>query len=248
VRQIARWVDHMALVFPFEVPFYQRYGVKVTFVGHPLLESVRVTECKESVLKQMGFDPDKTTIALLPGSRPGEVQRHLPVLRDAAVQLSREKEVQFFCVRASTIERSLLDSTLQQTALRIPIVETNHYDAINAADLVWTASGTATVEIALLGKPMVIIYRLSWLTYLLARWLVQVEHIGMVNLIAQERVMPELIQQDASPERIVAESRKLIDNGPLRASIVAKLATLRERLGAPGAAGRVADLALTMLA
>jgi lipid-A-disaccharide synthase len=248
VQQIARWVDHMAVVFPFEVPFYQRHGVKVTFVGHPLLESVRVNQCKESVLNQVGLDPAKTTIALLPGSRHGEVERHLPVLRDAAVQLRQERDVQFFCVRASTIERSTLESILQHPAVRIPVIEKNHYDAIHAADLVWTASGTATLEIALLGRPMIIIYRLSWLTYLLARFLVRVDHIGMVNLIAQERVMPELIQRDASPARIVAESRKLIDNAPLRASIVAKLVTLRERLGAPGAAGRVADLALTMIA
>jgi lipid-A-disaccharide synthase len=248
VRQIARWVDRMAVVFPFEVPFYERYGVKVTFVGHPLLETVRSQEPRESVLARLGLDPAQPTIALLPGSRLGEVERHLPVMRKAALQLRREREVQFFCVRASTIERSVVASALRGPAPAIPVVEAAHYDAIGAADLVWTASGTATLETALLGKPMIIIYRLSWLTYLLARLLVRVEHIGMVNLIAQERIVPELIQKDANPQRLVAESRRLLDDAKLRARIAEKLTEVRGRLGSPGAAGRVADLAIGMMA
>ncbi|HXF74979.1 MAG TPA: lipid-A-disaccharide synthase [Methylomirabilota bacterium] len=248
VRQIARWVDRMAVVFPFEVPFYERYGVKVTFVGHPLLETVRSHEPRETVLARLGLDPAKPTIALLPGSRLGEVERHLPVMREAALHLRQEREVQFFCVRASTIERPVVESALRGPAPAIPVVEAAHYDAIGAADLVWTASGTATLETALLGKPMIIIYRLSWLTYLLARLLVRVEHIGMVNLIAQERIVPELIQKDANPQRLVAESRRLLDDAKLRARIAEKLTEVRGRLGSPGAAGRVAELAIGMIA
>ena len=247
VRQIARWVDHMAVVFPFEAPFYERHGVNVTYVGHPLLQTVQVHRAKETMLTQIGLDPTKPTIALLPGSRRGEVERHLPVYRDSAVQLREERDVQFFCVRANTIDKEAVESALQHPALHIPIVERNHYDAIHAADLVWTASGTATLEIALLGRPMIIIYRVAWLTYALARLLVRVDHIGMVNLIAEERLVPELIQNDANPARIVAESRNLLDNPQLRASVVDKLTKLRERLGAPGAADRVADLAFAMM-
>ena len=224
VRQIARWVDHMAVVFPFEAPFYERHGVNVTYVGHPLLQTVQVHRAKETVLTQIGLDPTKPTIALLPGSRRGEVERHLPVLRDSAVRLSKERDVQFFCVRANTIDKEAVESALQHSALHIPIVEKDHYDAIHAADLVWTASGTATLEIALLRRPMIIIYRVAWLTYALARLLVRVEHIGMVNLIAEERLVPELIQKDANPARIVAESRSLLDNPQLRASVWAHLA------------------------
>jgi lipid-A-disaccharide synthase len=126
-------------------------------------------------------------------------------------------------------------------------VETERYDALNAADLVWTASGTATLETALLLKPMIIVYRLSWLTYFLARLLVKVDHIGIVNLLADERIVPELVQDDLKPERIIEESRVLLDNQKVRVGIVEKLTRLRERLGSPGAADQVAEMALSMM-
>jgi lipid-A-disaccharide synthase len=247
VRQIARTVDRMAVIFPFEVPFYQRHGVNVSFVGHPLLEAVKVKRSRESVFGQYGLDTAKSTIALLPGSRHGEIRRHLGVMRDAALRLSKEADVQFFCVCASTIDAGEIEAALKLPTLKIPIIAEDRYDAIHAADLVWTASGTATLEVALLGKPMIVVYRLSWLTYWLARLLVKVEHIGMVNLIAEERLMPELIQYEVNPKRIIAESRPLLTDARLRAALAKKLARLRERLGEPGAAGRVADLALSMM-
>ena len=248
VRQIARWVDQMAVIFPFEVAFYERHGVKATFVGYPLLDSVRPKENRETTMLRIGLDPGKPAIALLPGSRHGEVSRHLPAMRDAAVRLSQERGVQFFCVCASTIDAAAVGKTLENPVLRIPLVQDRRYDAIHAADLVWTASGTATLETALLGRPMIIVYRLSWLTYAIARLLVRVEHIGMVNLICGERVMPELIQSDVNPERIASESRRLLDDPELVSRIKAKLAQLRERLGGAGAAERVANLAFAMIA
>jgi lipid-A-disaccharide synthase len=238
----------MAVVFPFEAEFYARHGVKVTFVGHPLLEIVHASQSREAVFARIGLDPAKSTIALLPGSRRGEVDFHLPVMVDAAVQLSEKRDMQFFCVRASTIDRGKVEATLRRSPRRIPIVEQERYEALHAADLVWTASGTATLETALLGRPMIIIYRMSPLTYWLARLLVRVEHIGMVNLIAGEKVAPELIQDDVNPARLVAETESLLDHPELRHRIADKLAHLRERLGSPGAAGRVADIALAMMA
>ncbi|MGE5218518.1 MAG: lipid-A-disaccharide synthase [Chloroflexota bacterium] len=248
VRQIARWVDQMAVIFPFEVAFYERHGVKAVFVGYPLLDSVCPKENREATLRRLGLDPAKPAIALLPGSRHAEVSRHLPVMCDAAVRLSQERALQFFCVCASTIDAASVGKTLESCALRIPVVQDRRYDAIHAADLVWTASGTATLESALLGRPMIIVYRLSWLTYAVARLLVRVEHIGMVNLICGERVMPELIQKDVNPERLAAESRLLLDDPELRSRIKSKLAQLRERLGGTGAADRVADMAFNMIA
>ena len=247
VRQIARWVDQMAVIFPFEAAFYERHGVKATFVGHPLLESVKAVGDRASTLAKIGLDPDKLTIALLPGSRHGEVSRHLPVMREAARRLRAERDVQFLCVGASTIDAAELAAGLAHPSLRIPLVSEDRYEAIHAADLVWTASGTATLETALLGRPMIIIYRLSWLTYMIARLLVRVDHIGMANLIADERVVPELIQNDANPERIMAESRILLDDSQIRSTVISKLAKLRERLGSAGAAARVADLAIGMM-
>ena len=247
VRQIARWVDHMAVIFPFEAAFYERHGVKATFVGHPLLETVRPASDRAATMSKMGLDPVKPTIALLPGSRPGEVSRHLPVMREAAVRLAEEREIQFFCVCASTIDAAKVAAMLEHPTIRVPVVKSDRYQAIHAADLVWAASGTATLETALLGRPMIIVYQVSWLTFMIARWLVRVDHIGMVNLIAGERLVPELVQNDVNAARIATESRILLDDTQLRSTITAKLAKLRERLGRPGAADRVADLALSMI-
>jgi lipid-A-disaccharide synthase len=248
VRQIARSVDRMAVVFPFEVSFYESQGVNVSFVGHPLLDTLRPGEPRSALLAKLGFDSQKPVIALLPGSRRREVAYHLPVMVQAAAALRRERDVQFLCVRASTVGRDALESGCKLAGGNIRVVEQNGYDALNAADLVWTASGTATLEAALLSKPMIIVYRLSWLTYWMARWLVRVEHIGMANLIAGERVVPELIQGDFTPERMVAESRRILDSPEARSLMVEKLSKVKDKLGSSGAAGRVADLALDLMA
>jgi lipid-A-disaccharide synthase len=237
----------MAVVFPFEVPFYEKWGVKVSFVGHPLLDIVRSRESREGVLAQLALDAAKRTIAILPGSRRGEILHHLPVLLDAAFRLSQDSAVQFFVIRASTVDRRELESMLKRVSLRIPIVEDQRYDAVNACDLAWTASGTATVETALLLKPMIIVYRLSWLTYALARMLVTVKHVGMVNIMAGKEVVPELIQADFTMERVVKKTRTLLESRDRRDRIVRKLVTLREKLGTPGAADRVAIIAMSMM-
>jgi lipid-A-disaccharide synthase len=247
VRQIARYVDHMAVVFPFEVPFYERRKVKVSFVSHPLLDIVRVRESREAVLAQLALDAGKRTIAIVPGSRRGEVSYHLPVLLDAALRLSKDSEVQFFVIRASTVGRHEVESLLERVPLRIPIVEEKRYDALNACDLAWTASGTVTLETALLLKPMIVVYRLSWLTYALAKMLVQVRQVGMVNIVVGKAVVPELIQADFTAAAVVRETRNLLENQDLRDRVVRKLVTLREKLGTPGAADRVANIAMTMI-
>lgn len=247
VRQIARWVDHMAVVFPFEAPWYASRGVKVSFVGHPLLDIVRSQKPREAVLAQLALDARKRTIAILPGSRRGEVAYHLPVLLDAAVRLSQDSKLQFLVIRASTVDRHEVESLLVRVPLKIPIVEDQRYEALNACDLAWTASGTATVETALLLKPMIIVYRLSWLTYALARMLVNIHQVGMVNIIAGKTVVPELIQSDLTAAGLAKETRSLLENPELRERIVKKLVTVRAKLGAPGAADRVAHIALSML-
>lgn len=247
VKQIAGRVDHMAVVFPFEQEFYARHGIRVSFVGHPLVETVYATQSRGAMLTKIGLDPAKPTIAMLPGSRKGEIEHHLPLMREAAERLHAERGTQFFCVRASTIEQKTIEAAFVDATMGVPIVDAERYDAVHAADLVWTASGTATLETALLGIPMIVIYRMSWLTYRVARRLVRVPHIGMVNLLAEERLVPELIQDDANADRLVAESRSLIDDKQRRSVIVGKLKELRQRLGTPGAAGRVADIALGMM-
>jgi lipid-A-disaccharide synthase len=247
VRQIARSVDQIAVIFPFEAAFYEAHGMKVVFVGHPLLEIVQTKVGRETALVRLGLDPSTPTVALLPGSRRQELHYHLPVLLRAAERLKQEREVQFICIKAATIDRDDLEEMLRPGQIRIPIVEQDRYDAINAADLVWTASGTATLETALLLKPMIIVYRVSWLTYCLARLLVSVQHIGMVNIIAGEKIAPELVQADLRPENVVQESRTILESRQIREAIVTKLVRVKEKLGAPGAANRVAELAVSMM-
>jgi lipid-A-disaccharide synthase len=150
-------------------------------------------------------------------------------------------------VRADTVDPAMIETRLKQAAVTIPIVEDSRYDAVNASDLAWVASGTATLETALLLKPMIVVYRLAVLTYLIARWLVKVDHVAMVNLIADKRVVPELIQSEFTAERLIEESRALLNDREHYGRVVDELSRLREKLGSPGAAERVADLAFSMM-
>jgi lipid-A-disaccharide synthase len=248
IRHIVQAVDRMAVVFPFEVKLYERHQVPVEFVGHPLLDLVHVTQERDDALRDIGLHGGKPVIALLPGSRPKEIAYHLPVMVDAAAQLKRLLQAQFLCVRANTVERTELQKELDRTGFVIPIVDEGRYDAVNAADLVWAASGTATLETALLEKPMIVVYRVSWVTYWLARLLVNVKYIGIANIIAGKAIVPELVQSQLSAERLVRESQAILNDHDARQRMIANLSKLRGQLGSPGAANRVAELAASMIA
>ena len=248
IRQIAQVVDQMAVVFPFEVEFYKRHRMPVEFVGHPLLDVVRVSQEPDSTLREIGLKKEKPVIALLPGSRRKEIAYHLPMMITAATELKRLEQAQFFCVRASTLDRAELQRELDRAVFVIPIVEAGRYNAVNAADLVWAASGTATLETALLEKPMIVVYRVSWVTYCLARLLVKIKYIGIANIIAGKAIVPELVQSELSPERLVNESQAILNDDDARRRMIANLGNLRQKLGAPGAANRVAELAISLIA
>ena len=237
----------MAVVFPFEVSYYRRHDVAVTFVGHPLLDTVLTNEQRETVLSKLGLAVDRPTVAILPGSRRKEVSYHLPILLEAARHLQHDRGVQFLCLRASTVSRTDLDSMLAPYQLNIPVVERQRYDAMDAADLVWTASGTATVETALLLKPMIVVYRLSWPTYALAKFLVTVPYIGMVNILAGEPIVPELVQSNFNALNVIRETERFLGDAELRQSTIQKLARIKASLGVPGASARVAELAVAMM-
>ncbi|NIO09906.1 MAG: lipid-A-disaccharide synthase [Deltaproteobacteria bacterium] len=246
-RKIARWVSRIAVVFPFEVPLYEKEGARVTFVGHPLLDLVHSNQSREDTLKRYRLDPDKQTIVMLPGSRKREVEYLLPLMLRAAARLSLDGEIQFVVLRANTVKPEQLEEILSTVSLPVAVVEMDNYNLLNAANLAWVASGTATLEAALLKKPMIIVYRLSWITYLLARLLVRVNHIGMVNIIAGDRVVPELIQDDVTAEKICSETQRILSDKNVTQQIVGKLENVRERLGSPGAPQRVAELALSLI-
>lgn len=242
VRTLARRVDHLAVVFPFEAEIY-RGLTDVTFVGHPALETVRPTRSREEVRSSLGVADSERLVVLLPGSRPAELRALLPPMLGALARLGEG-------VRGAVAlaDERLRPLVREGTAAPLPALSGATYDLVAAADLVLTASGSATLETALLGTPMVILYRLSALSFALARLLVRVPHIGMPNLILGERVVPELVQGDASPERIAAEARPLLFDRDRAERMRQALGRVRARLGEPGAAARTAEIAVRMLA
>ena len=243
VHTIAQRVDRLAAIFPFESDFYAKHGCSVDFVGHPLVDRVHPTRSREDTLQRYGLDPNRKTIALLPGSRAQEVRYLLAPMLEATRLLG--DAYQFVLAVASTLDTAQISN--QVGKYPILTVQGDTYNIVHAADLALVASGTATLETALLERPMVIVYRMAPVTYALARLIVRVPHIGMPNLIAERRVVPELIQSQVTPERIAAEVRLLLSNPQAYRVTQEGLRDVRRRLGSGGAAERAAKLALAML-
>jgi len=248
VKAIAKRVRKMVVLFPFEVPLYQAVGVDVEWVGHPLLDIVRPSLSKEKALEQFGIDPEKKTIALLPGSRMEEVNRLLPPMLDSTVFLRREMpELQFIIPLAPGISEATLSPRMKNISTPIKVIKGFAYDVMNLSDLIITASGTATLEAAILEKPMVILYKVSSLSSWVARALIRVKHIGLVNLVAGKEIAKELLQENVSPERIAEEGLRLLRDPVLYGKTVKAMAEVRRNLGEPGAASRAARIVLSLL-
>jgi len=243
VYTIARRVDRLAVVFPFEPAFYAAHGCSVEFVGHPLVDRVRPSRSREETLQLHGLDPNRRIIALLPGSRAQEVRYLLDPLLGAAELLGND--YQFVLTVASTLH--VTEITKRIVHRPVHVVPGDTYNLVHAADLALVASGTATLETALLERPMVIVYRLAPLTYALARLIVRVPFIGMPNLIAERQIVPELIQHEVTPARIAAAARQLLEDPQAYRVIQESLREVRRRLGPGGAAERAAGLILDML-
>ena len=249
VRKVARRVDRLAVVFPFEPALYAARLPGVEFVGHPLLDCVRVTRNRADTLRLHGLDPARRTIVLLPGSRRSEIDRLLPVFLDAVRLFAASGErYQFPLALAHTVPREPVEARIRAAGLEVPVIEGDTYNLIAAAELALVSSGTATLECALLECPMVITYRVSRLTGALARLLVRgVRNIGMPNIVAGREVVPELLQGRATGAGIVAAAREILDDPARHAEIVVALREVRHRLGRGGAAGRAAAIALEIL-
>ena len=245
VHTMAERVDLLATVFPFEQEFYAKCGFTVEFVGHPLVDRVRPSLSKKETRARYGLDPKKPIIGLFPGSREQEVQRLLPPLVEAATIL--DEKYQFILAVAPTLEKKKIESALPKNSSKFQIVQGDTYNIMNATDLGLVASGTATLEMALTGTPMVIIYKMSYFTYGLARLFVHVPFIGMPNIIAGKQIVPELIQGAATPKKIAQEALRLLTN-PEAYSLAQKgLHDVSKQLGSPGAAIRAAKLACDLL-
>ena len=248
VKKIARLVDHMAVVFPFEVPFYEQAGVPVTFVGHPLVDMVRPTMAIAEAKETFGIDPTRRTVGLFPGSRRGEIKRLFPVILETAKKLKgRFPELQFILPVASSLSKADLEPLIQESGVEITLIDGRVHDVIQVCDAIVTVSGTVTLEIALLGVPMVIIYRVAPLTYQIGKRFVRVDHIGICNIVAGERVVPELVQDDAEPTRIAHEIGRMLTDDDYKQGIRGKLLKTRDLLGESGGSGRIARLAVDLM-
>jgi lipid-A-disaccharide synthase len=268
VRTIARLTDRMVVIFPFEADFYKERGVAVEYVGHPFRETLPPLPDRKTFLAAYNLDPERLTIALLPGSRAGEIERHLPIILKAAHLIHQAiPETQFILPLASTAPAGLVEGMVREfwdnlivgadprvrpgrthrCAPTIKIIAGQSYQAMGAAQVAVVASGTATVEAALAAVPTVIVYRVSPLTFAVARRLIRVEHVGMANLLAGERVFPELIQDDFTPEHLAREVLNLIKDPERMIAVRRGLARVIRRLGGPGASARAAKVAMELM-
>jgi len=250
MKTMKRFVDRVLVIFPFEEDLYRREGLAAQFVGHPLVDLARASESREGFLSAHGLDPAKPTVALLPGSRPNEVARILPGMA-AAVPLiaARVPNVQFVVAAAPNLDAEVFADTSRWTGSGRPtIVRGRADDVLAASDVVITASGTATVQAALHERPMVVVYRLSELTYRIGKPFVKVDTYAMANLVAGRRVVPELIQQDFTPQRVADETVGFLSDSARYNAVRDALREVRTKLGAPGASGRAAEAILEVAA
>jgi len=240
VRRFHQWIRKALVIFPFEEKWYRDRGVDAEYVGHPLADAPPPSGSREEFAARYRLDPAKQWIALLPGSRKKEVAMNLPALAAGAGRVQGDFE--FVVPAASTLERSWLDGKLRSTGLKLTVVE-GAAAALRHVRAAVVASGTATVEAALAGTPMVVVYRVSALTWALGHHLVKVPFVAMPNLIAGEQVVPELIQSDFTPERVAAKLGEILAEGPAREKMKGALAGVRARLRPAGETGTAADRA-----
>lgn len=244
MKTIQQRVDRVLPIFPFEEEIYRRAGVDVRFVGHPLVDLAVAGTPRDVLLAETGLDPSRPTVALLPGSRPNELHRLLPVMAEAASRVrAAVPAVQFLVACAPSLPRAAF-APLAALAAPPALLTGRADDVLAASDVVVTASGTATVQAALHERPMVVLYKLSPLTYVLGRRFVQVDTYAMANLVAGDRVVPELIQDACTPERVAAETVSLLTDRARWDGMRARLAETRAKLGPPGASARAAAAVL----
>jgi len=248
INTIRSRVDRMVVILPFEEKLYLEAGVNVSFVGHPLLDLIALENEEGSLGRRYGENGSSQLIGLLPGSRVSEVSRLLPVMLDtAAIVVDLIPEVHFLVPLAPTIRREQINPYLNGRNLPLTVVTDSTHEVIRACEMIVAASGTVTLEAAILGTPLVVVYKVNPLTYWLGKRLVKVNHLALANIIAGETVAPELIQHEVTPERIAREAMKIFNDDRRKEWIKRRLQDVRHELGTPGASGKAAAIALELM-
>jgi len=245
IKWIQRRVNRVVVILPFEEEIYRRAGIRCTYVGHPLLDAVAAQYDRSALRRRFGLDQEAPVVGLLPGSRVAEVEMLMPVLLKAAAELAaRNPKTQFILAQASSIKDALIREQLHGSSVPVTLVRDQASEVMAASDILWIASGTATLQAAVVGTPMVLLYKTTLPTYWLARCLIRVKWIGLVNLIAGQLVVPELIQGEATAERLIRETERLLNDRRAYDEMKKSLQQVRDTLGEPGASMRAAKVVL----
>ena len=249
VHKIGQLIDMMAVLFPFEEKFYQNANVPVTFVGHPLVDETKPDKTLDESLTAYNLDNSKPIVGLFPGSRKGEIKRVLPILlKSAALLKNKHPDIQYILPVASTLKKTDIEPYLYGfESLNIHVVKDRSYNIMQVCNAIMTASGTATLEIALMGIPSAIVYRIAPLSYFILKRMVTIDNIGLVNIVAEKDVVREFIQHEAKPQQIANEIDRLLTDKDYRNNMIAELNKVREKLGKNGGSLNVAQLAHEML-
>ncbi|MDQ7005974.1 MAG: lipid-A-disaccharide synthase [Acidobacteriota bacterium] len=243
VKILEKLVRRMIVFFPFEESFYRDHGVPVSFVGHPLADDHRHHPDAAAARRALGIEPEGEVLGLLPGSRPGELRRHLaPMLEAGRLLRDRRPHTRFVLPLAAGLDAEAVTARVAASALPVKVVAGDFAAAVEACDGALVASGTASLEVAVRGVPEVVVYRTSWLTATVGRMALDIDHVSLVNLVAGREVVPELLQERFTARRAAAALLPLLDEGPARRAMLEGLADVRRRLGEPGAYRRAAQV------
>ncbi|MFH1867589.1 MAG: lipid-A-disaccharide synthase [Candidatus Omnitrophota bacterium] len=250
IKTIKKLVNKMLVFFKFEEELYKSHGVDVSFVGHPLLETVKVTSEKKDIMERLGLSHDKKRIGIVPGSRKSEIKTMLPIMLASAKLISKQlgkQSIDFILPLAHTIKEDSVKKIIQKNGMDIKIVKNDTHNAISVCDCAIVTSGTATLETALLGVPMAIIYKSNFLTYILTKNLIKLPYIGLVNVVAGKRIASEFLQYEARPHRIAEYILRLISDKKMNSSMKEEFIKIKNSLGEPGAGKRAANEVITFL-
>ncbi|TKJ32036.1 lipid-A-disaccharide synthase [bacterium (candidate division B38) B3_B38] len=247
IKKIARLVDKMLVILPFEEELYRQQGLKVEFVGHPLLEEVVAELDRSSFCKKYNLDEESEIVSLLPGSRQREIKYLLPPMLQSIPLLQRARKINFIISLAERVDRRLVERMAKPYLPQVTLVERDTYNVIKNSDLMVVTSGTATLEAAVLGTPMVVVYKLTFPGYLLAKLLVRVKYISLVNILAGREVVTELLQYRVTARNIAKEVLRLLLNPTVKEGVKKELLGVRAKLGTPGASHRAARAVLQFI-